>query len=230
MPLKSKSSVAIKNAIEKIYNRPVAERILEKPERIEVDDGSEFKGAFKKYCDDNKIFIRYAEPYRSRQQALAESRNGAISKPLLRRMLAEELLTKKTDTKWIKYLPQVIKFLNDRYKLTDAEITKLQNKKDSFLKLDKFNSDLLQVGQKVRYLLDKPQDYITNKKLIGGFRQGDVKYSKVVKIEELKLIPNQLPLYKVENRDNWFTKDQLQPINKEILPPETVKIKAGNKK
>ena len=96
--------------------------------------------------------------------------------------------------------------------------------------LDKFNSDLLQVGQKVRYLLDKPQDYITNKKLIGGFRQGDVKYSKAVKIEELKLIPNQLPLYKVENRDNWFTKDQLQPINKEILPPETVKIKAGNKK
>jgi hypothetical protein len=230
MPLKSKSSLAVKNAIEKIYNRPVAERILEKPQRLEVDDGSEFKSSFKKYCDDNKIFIRYAEPYRSRQQALAESRNGAISKPLLRRMLAEELLTKKTDTKWIKYLPQVIKFLNERYKLTDAEITKLQNKKDSFLKLDKFNSDLLQVGQKVRYLLDKPQDYITNKKLIGGFRQGDVKYSKAVKIEELKLIPNQLPLYKVENRDNWFTKDQLQPINKEILPPETVKIKAGNKK
>ena len=62
MPLKSKSSLAVKNAIEKIYNRPVAERILEKPERIEVDDGSEFKGVFKKYCDDNKIFIRYAEP------------------------------------------------------------------------------------------------------------------------------------------------------------------------
>ncbi len=230
MPLKSKSSVAVKNAIEKMYNRPVAERILEKPERIEVDDGSEFKGVFKKYCDDNKIFIRYAEPYRSRQQALAESRNGAISKPLLRRMLAEELLTKKSDTKWIKYLPQVIKFLNERYKLTDAEITKLQNKKDSFLKLDKYNSDLLQVGQKVRYLLDKPQDYITNKRLHGNFRQGDTKWSKAVKIEELKLIPNQLPLYKVETRDNWFTKDQLQPINKEILPPETVKIKAGNKK
>lgn len=230
MPLKSKSSLAVKNAIEKIYNRPVAERILEKPERIEVDYGAEFKSSFKKYCDDNKIYIRYAEPYRSRQQALAESRNGAISKPLLRRMLAEELLTKKTDTKWIKYLPQVIKFLNERYKLTDAEITELQNKKDSFLKLDKFNSNIFEVGQKVRYLLDKPQDYITNKRLHGNFRQGDTKWSKPVKIEELKLIPNQLPLYKVNGRDNWFTKDQLQPINKEVLPPETVKIKAGNKK
>ena len=230
MPLKSKSSVAVKNAIEKIYNKPEKDRILEKPERLEVDDGSEFKGAFKKYCDDNKIYIRYAEPYRSRQQALAESRNGAISKPLLRRMLAEELLTKKTDTKWIKYLPQVLTFLNERYKISDAEITKLQEKNNSFLKLDKYNSELLQVGQKVRYLLDKPIDYTTNKKLIGGFRQGDTKWSKVVKIEELKLIPNQLPLYKVENRDNWFTKDQLQPINKEILPPDSVKIKAGNKK
>ena len=98
------------------------------------------------------------------------------------------------------------------------------------MKLDKYNSELLQVGQKVRYLLDKPIDYTTNKRLIGGFRQGDTKWSKVVKIEELKLIPNQLPLYKVENRDNWFTKDQLQPINKEILPPNSVKIKAGNKK
>lgn len=230
IPLKSKSSVAVKNAIEKIYNKPIQTRILEKPQRIEVDFGSEFKGAFKTYCDDNNIFIRYAEPFRSRQQALVESRNGAIAKPLLRRMLAEEMITGKPVTKWLKYLPKVIEFLNERYKLSDTEITKLQNKKDSFLKLDKFNSNLLEVGQKVRYLLDKPQDYLTNKRLHGDFRTGDVKWSKAVKIEKLKLIPNQLPLYKIETRNNWFTKDQLQVIKKEILPPKNVIIKSGNKK
>ena len=229
-PLKTKSSKAVSEALAKMYSRPIKSRILSVPQRIEVDAGAEFKGAFKTYCESKKIFIRYAEPFRSRQQALAEARNGALSKPLLRRMLAAELITKKPDTKWVNYLPTVLTFLNKRFKRTDAQITKLQKENDKLMEVDAFNSVLLEVGQKVRYLLDKPIDYTTNKRLHGTFRQGDVRWSKPVTIEEVKLIPSQLPLYKVATRTNWFTKDQLQVINGEKLPPDSVKILPANRK
>ena len=231
MPMKSKSSKATAEALQKIYGKPAKSRILSKPSRIEVDAGSEFKAEFKKYCDDNKINVRYAEPFRSRQQALAESRNGSIAKPLLRRMLAEELLTDKTCRKWVEYLPKVIEFLNERFKRTDAQIKELQKQTDKLLPVDKFNADLLEKGQKVRYKLDKPIDITTGQRLHGNFRTGDVKWSKPTEITEVMLIPNQLPLYKVKNRTNHFTKDQLQAINPtENLPPASIKIKPANHK
>ena len=229
-PLKTRTSKAVAEALAKIYTRPVKTRILNIPQRIEVDSGAEFKGAFKTYCETKKIFIRTAEPFRSRQQAFAEARNGAISKPLLRRMLAAELLTNKPDLKWVQYLPTVLNFLNKRFKRTDRQILKLQKDNDVLLPVDKFNAELLEVGQKVRYLLDKPIDHTTKKRLHGTFRQGDVRWSKPETIEELKLIPAQLPLYKITNRTNWFTKDQLQPISGQKLPPDTVKIAPANKK
>ena len=56
-----------------------------------------------------------AQSGRSRQQALIESRNKSIAQPLLMRMTAEELLTSETSREWIEYLPDVIKFLNERF-------------------------------------------------------------------------------------------------------------------
>jgi hypothetical protein len=224
IPLKTKTSEAVADALKIAYTKPIKSRILTKPERIEADSGSEFKGQFKTYCDDNNIFLKYAEPYRSRQLAVVESRNGEIAKPLLRRMVAEELITKKTDRKWVNYLPNVLIHLNKRYELSNTKIKDLQHDKNDFLELDKFNSELLNVGEKVRYELDKPIDYTTNKRLTGKFRQGDVRFSKPTTIEEIKLIPNQIPLYKVKNRTCWYSKDQLQVIDKENLPPATVKI------
>jgi hypothetical protein len=230
IPLESKSSHACSIAIQKVYNKPAKDRILTKPERIEADMGNEFKGAFKSYCDNNNISLKYAEPHRSRQLALVESRNGEIAKPLLRRMMAEELITKKTDRKWVHFLPDVIKFLNERYKRSDEEIKKLKEKHKNFLQLDNFNSNLLPEGTKVRYELDKPIDYISNKKLTGTFRQGDVRWSKPTIIQKIKLIPNQLPLYKVKGRTCHYTKDQLQIIENENIPPASVKITPANKK
>jgi len=230
IPLKNKTSLAVARALETIYNKPNETRILNKPQRLEVDSGTEFKGAFKKYCDENKINIRYAEPHRSRQQAYAESRNGAIAKPLLRRMLAEELLTNKVNRKWVDFLPKVLEFLNERYKLTDSEIKALQKDNKDFIKLDDFNAELIENGTKVRYLLDKPIDYVSGKKLTGGFRQGDVRFSKPTVVEAIKLVPNNPPLYQVKGRRNYYTKDQLQIIDDEILPPNSIRIVSANQR
>ncbi|HEY9705372.1 MAG TPA: transposase family protein [Allocoleopsis sp.] len=230
IPLKSKSSQVVAKALETAYNKPEKERILSKPERIEADDGSEFKGQFKTYCDNNKIAIKYAEPFRSRQLAVVESRNGEIAKPLLRRMLAEEIITKKVDRKWVHFLPSVLIVLNERYGLTEQQIKKLQKEHDKFIKLDAFNANLLNVGDNVRTQLDKPIDHTTGKRLTGSFRQGDVRWSKPTTIEQLKLIPNQVPLYKVKGRTCWYSKDQLQVIQKENEPPSYIKITPANRK
>ena len=88
-PLSKRDSQAVVEAMSIIYRR----RILSKPKIITVDQGSEFKANFKKYCDQEQIFIKYAKPYRHRQVALVESANGRIAKQLFERMIEEEMLT-----------------------------------------------------------------------------------------------------------------------------------------
>lgn len=226
-PMKAKDSKTTLKSIQTIYKRG----IISQPKTLQVDSGSEFKGDFAKYFFDRGINIRYAEPYRSRQQALAESRNASIAKPLLFRMTAEELLTGEASTSWTHFLPQVIKFLNERF-----EVKYKKPKKDQKIDYDKIFGDpkcegkacdLLDVGTTVRYQLDKPINLLDEKRLHGGFRLGDVRWSiKPTVIERLQIVPNQPPLYKVKGRTCLYTRNQLQVVSPNAkLPPASVQHK-----
>jgi hypothetical protein len=67
---------------------------------------------------------------------------------------------------------------------------------------------LLNIGQEVRIPQDKPIDQITNARLMGNFRQGDLRWSKdKYKIAWVYLNPNQPPLYTVEDSTGTVLKN-----------------------
>jgi len=107
-PLKTKSAEAVIQAFKKIYSRG----ILNIPLKIQVDSGSEFKGKTAKYFEENNICVRTAEPNRHRQQAVVERRNGMISRPLMERQTAQELITGERDKQWVEDLPEIIEKIN----------------------------------------------------------------------------------------------------------------------
>jgi Integrase core domain/Chromo (CHRromatin Organisation MOdifier) domain len=224
-PLKERDSKSVLNALLKIYKRG----ILKMPKQIQIDAGTEFKKDFHKYFEDKGITIRVAEVGRHRQQGLVESRNKSIARALLTRQVAEELLTGEQSNEWIDYLPDVIKFLNERFKRNYKEDEKHPDYKKIFadVRCSGQSCELLEIGTKVRYQLDEPINHLTEKKLHGTFRTGDIRFSpKVTEVERYQLMPDQPPLYKIKGRTALYTRNQLQVVNKNAsLPPPKVQKK-----
>jgi hypothetical protein len=223
-PLKNRDSIAAAEALDKIYKR----KILSAPTVITCDQGVEFKSEFKKYCKNKDIFVRYGKKYRHRQTALAEKANARISRPLFKRMLEEEVLTEKTSRQWVSQLPKVIKNLNEERKKI-----KLEPEKEVY-EGHNDDCDLLEQGTKVRVILDAPVDYVTEDRQHGyAFRHTDTRWSKTKHtITKTFILPNQPPLYCVDNDENTaYTKGQLMVVNeKDEKKPDKSKIVPITKK
>ena len=78
---------------------------------------------------------------------------------------------------------------------------------------------MLDVGTKVRIIMQKPQD-IEGKKLFGSWRRGDSRWSKeIYTIETQYLCPNQPIMYEVADADGKvvpnisFVRGLLQVVN-----------------
>ena len=176
-PLKTKTATEILTAFKTIYKR----KVLSMPKyMLQVDSGGEFKGVVKKYFDDNDVVVRYGKPDHHQSQASVEAKNQIIGKALLMRMTAQELNTKVVSREWVEFLPIVIKALNERLKRNNKKVDTL----DMPIRVSKNNSDLLDVGVKVRVKLDAPVDVATGQKVNGRFRSSDIKY---MKLNQLKL-------------------------------------------
>ncbi|EGG19721.1 hypothetical protein DFA_00299 [Cavenderia fasciculata] len=215
-PLQNKSSNDVRDAFIKIYKRG----ILKHPKIIQMDPGTEFKGVTKKYFQEKGIMIRYGVVGRHRNQALVESRNKTLGGTLFKRMMAQEILTGQDSKEWIQDLPVIIKAMNKKFKRI-----KKDRKPLSDMPLCEGDScELLDIGTKVRVKLDDPIDYNTDKRLIGKFRATDIKWNPEIKtIQDLVLKPSFPPLYKMNDSDVWYTKNQLQLVdNDEEKPPRTV--------
>jgi hypothetical protein len=215
--LKSRDSKAVAGALDRIYKR----KILSKPSKIRCDLGVEFKGDFTKYCKENNIYISRSAPNRHRQTGLVESRNKSLGDYLLKRMVAQELRTNEPSTEWVEYYPDFIKELNKEheikkpYKYVEKEPT---CKGDACVLLD--------VGDLVRYKLDRPIDVVTGKPIDKKFRSADVRYSiKPVKIEQVILNGDNPPMYQLEGLTPWYTKEQLLVANEGRLPPDSTQSK-----
>jgi hypothetical protein len=201
-PMKDRSSTDTLKAIKKIYER------IKEPERLEVDSGTEFQGAFKKYFNDKGINIRVAEINRHRQQGLVESRNGVLGKAIFMLLDSKELQSGKTSKDWFKSgteFRKLVDFLNENIKFKPLK-DDIQNN----IRVDDSNRDILPVGTPVRIALDYPIDVAKEKRIGSKFRATDIRWSKdIKKIEWDVLQPNQPPMYKVNDKDNLFTRQQL---------------------
>lgn len=77
-------------------------RILEEPVMLQTDGGPEFKKNVDIYLKSRDIVHRTGMPYRSRQQAYTEARNGTIAAMLLGRQKQDEVKAKVVSKAWLK--------------------------------------------------------------------------------------------------------------------------------
>lgn len=213
-PLKTKDSNTVLKAFKKIFERGV----IKIPEsRLEVDPGKEFQGSVSKFFEDKGIHIKVGKPDRHRQQALVERRNQTIGEALWKAMVYDQLETGKVSEKWTSRLRDVIDSINEKYKNY-----KLPKPKDTPV-CEGDSCELLDIGTKVRVMLDAPIEVGLHKeiKLMGRFRKADVRWNPKVRIvKQVLLKPNAPPLYLLDGNDTSrgidltaaYTKNQLQVI------------------
>lgn len=208
--LKNKESNTVSQALETIYKR----KILNVPQIIECDQGTEFKGDFATHWN-KKSKIRYKLTGRHRSQSKVEYVNGLLGKIIMKRQLAQEMRLNVTSKEWVKDLKKIVELLNENFSHEEHEF-------DGLPRCTGTACDLLEIGQKVRPILDYPQKYITGERLHGDkFRQGDIRWNrKVSTIKNILILPDQPPMYVLDNLpDVGYTKGQLQVVtDNEVLP------------
>ena len=208
-PLKNKDSSSVVSGLKQIYKR----KILKQPNQIDTDAGSEFKGAFHTYLMSNNIKHKVALPNRHSQVALAENANKRIAKPLFKRMLEEEILTGESSISWKDDLYDIVKEINKKTIIRNKKKKKSVNVNEFMCNGDACN--LLDIGAKVRHILDYPINFINKKRTGSLFRETDIRWSPDVHIITNILIKsNQPPLYVIDNNENVaYTKNHLQLID-----------------
>jgi len=213
-PLKNRDAKTTLTAIKKMFKR---KHLKKKPRVIEVDDGTEFKGDFEKEMKKMDIFIRRKKAGRSRQQASVEGMNGILGKLLNRAMMVDEMHTNETSRSWVDHLPRAINLMNKR--LTHEP----KSYKNEEVRCSGKSCEVLEEGTKVRVSLDKPKDYITDKRLHGKFRTGDIRFDPEIReITQILLEPGQPPMYLISGIPHvGYTKNQLQVVkSNEKLPSQ----------
>lgn len=210
-PIKDKTSNTVKKALNKIYRRG----ILNKPERMSIDKGTEFKGNFLKMLEEMDIQVKVAKTGRSRMLAIVERKNQTIGKVLHQLIVRDEVMTGEASSAWTGYLPELIKEINDIVK-------KNMNKKkvkEATTPLLEPNTVLLDIGTPVRVALDKPKSF-QGTKLSGRFRSSDIRFDPDIrKIENIYLKVGQPPMYILDDDPHIaYTADQLQVANINITP------------
>jgi hypothetical protein len=203
--MKDRKANDIVNAFKAIFKR----KILPVPKLlIQTDPGAEFNNVTtKNYFDSLHIGYRFGKPGRSRQQAVVEAKNKIIGKALFMRMTANELQTGEKDTDWVEFLPALVRELN---KLTrEKPVPKAPTEPILTNK-----TILLEVGQKVRVMLDKPED-VTIGKLMGHFRATDIRWKpEITEISNVIITPGEPPMYQVKGDvKRAYTYNQLQLVD-----------------
>ncbi len=218
VPLKSKNAKEVRNGFKKIYEKG----LLKLPDTIRTDSGSEFRGEVKEFFDKHNVYLKYGKPGRSRQLAVVEKTNQMLGNLLLKRMQAQELLTGQVSREWVEDLPRAIKYINRKRKRKPPKVSY------DLFECEGDSCNLLDIGTKVRPILDKPIDYVTGKRVHGKFRGADIKWDPEVRIiKNILLLPDQPPLYQLNDKNDIdkidqtvaYTKNQLQVVPKDEEAP-----------
>jgi len=113
VPLTSKNSSEVAKAFKKIYDSP--SNPLTYPKLLQCDGGSEFKKSVSQLMQEHGVVIRVIGAYSHRGLALVERFNKTLAEMLYKIQYAVESISKnpKLIREWIKYLPEVIDYLNN---------------------------------------------------------------------------------------------------------------------
>ena len=98
-PLQTKHSRGVKEYMKKIYE------VHGTPGTLQSDNGKEFKGYVKRFCQKNKIKMIQSQPYNPRAQGKFERSHRDLRKKIAFDMLNQ----KRTGTNWVKNLPKYMK-------------------------------------------------------------------------------------------------------------------------
>lgn len=102
-PLERKLSHHVMKELRRIYN------VHGQPQRLQSDNGGEFKKSVKKYCQEKKIRMITSRPYNPKAQGKVER-----SHRVLRQKIHYDLMTQRdVGVNWAKNVPEYMKCLNN---------------------------------------------------------------------------------------------------------------------
>ena len=156
---------------------------------------------------------------------------------IFKRMTEEELLTGEISTQWVDDLKGFVKEINDKIDKQrlkkENNTTKQTKKKERDINAYKCEGDTCEIlteGQKVRVVLEYPRNVYDSSRLMGKFRDGDIRWEvKPRIIKQVIIEPNQPPMYLVSmiddetqtDRSCAYTKNELLPVkDNEVTPRE----------
>jgi len=205
------TSEDVSDAIVKVYKRA----ILSKPKLLITDSGQEFQGEeFQDFIEKNSIAWKKAVGGRHRQVGMVERRNYTIGRAIMMRQHAESMITQKETRHWVKYFPDLIKAVNNRFShkpITDNDLYK------KFGDPWKEDQKILPMGTRVRIQLTEPKDF-KERGIKGHFRAGDIRYGQdIYKINGFVFDPHSPVLYKLNKKLKKhehvaYTRQQLQLV------------------
>ena len=200
------------NAITKIYKRSY----LKIPALLITDSGREFTSDdFQNFLKKKNIEWKKAVGGRHRQVGMVERRNYTIGRAIMMRQFAESMITQKETVHWVKFLPELMKYINERFHhdpYTDEDLYK------KFGDPWQEKTQIIPVGTKVRVMLTEPKDF-KERGIKGHFRAGDQRYAQdIYQIIGYVFDPHQPILYKINKKLKpheraVYTRQQLQIVN-----------------
>ena len=210
-PLKSASAAAVLAAFKKIIRR----KYIQKPTiRLESDGGGEFKKQFQAWLDKNGIDHKVGRPGRSRQQSVVETMQKLIGVAIFTKQNANELRTGEESKDWVSDLPTVIRVYNQHTKKT-RKPAKERMEEVPPPQCKGASCTLLETGDKVHVVKEKPSSIVDGRRLAGKFRATDLRWgTQVHTITKVVVRAGSPPLYQVNGINAMFPREQLKVASK----------------
>ena len=223
--LRKKDSVTLAEAFEKIYTNTK----LKFPKRINIDKGSEFKGAVLTMFKDNNVEVSVSEVSHHKATSIVERFNQTLSQRIFKQVNHKEILSSKMIKDWYDLLQPTIDQLNkEKTRLTGIEpdiAIEMDNVKQHH-RIEFDSSKKFEVGDVVRYKIqpdivhDIGKSKFVNSKVTKlsikreRRRATDPTYSltehKIIKISKKDGLP---PLYYLSDIKHGFTSVNLELVS-----------------
>ena len=112
-PLTIKKSSHVKMELQRIYKEHG------QPERLQSDNGCEFKRQVKDYCKSRKIKMINCRRYNPKARGKVERSHRSLRQKIFYDLIQQ----KRTGVNWIKSLPDYMKCLSNKKRRTRVEIS-----------------------------------------------------------------------------------------------------------
>jgi len=217
-PLKQKDASDVRDAFKRVLKR----KYIVPPSvgsYLGTDSGSEFKGEFSKFLQENGIFHKVGVAGRHSQQSVVEALNKQLGRILNGYMNMQETRTKRTYRNWDDIVDKTRSLLNKANKISDKQLRTMEFSKPLFFPTKQtkkgfvLNKPTFNKGDEVYYLLDSPTDVLGRKQADNRFRVGDRRWSfEPLKITDVIMYDgNHMYRYLLQGRPNVsYTESQLK--------------------